>query len=142
MKKILIGILTALTTIILCLTISACTDPNNGSATDSGEFTYAGTYKFKSLTETRDGVSTTINVGDTIDGVTYSADYLVYVLKDDNTVTMTYTITDRNISYNGTWEERDSKLFLTFESELEAHYSNNTITITDESYGQTTVLVR
>jgi hypothetical protein len=118
MKKILAGIFTALTTIILCLVIAGCSS------------SVAGTYKFESMTTTVGETSTTVKVGDEYSGKTLTADYMVYELKSDNTFSATYE--GSTTATTGTWEEKDGKVILTVgTTTAEFTYSNNKLTMSE-----------
>jgi sucrose-6-phosphate hydrolase SacC (GH32 family) len=127
MKKILAGIFTALTTIILCLVIAGCSS------------SVAGTYKFESITTTVGETSTTVKVGDEYGGTTLTADYMVYELKSDNTFTGTMGGSETS---TGTWEEKDGKVIITVDSTpVEFTFSNNKLTMTQTYSGSTTTIV-
>ena len=98
---------------------------------------YAGTYKFKKYVH-EIGVTKTYNVGDTLDGVTLTADYFVMILGDDGKFTVNSPLAENDATLTpygnqihgnmtGTWKPRDYGIDVTIgDEDIRSIYINET----------------
>ena len=116
MKKVIVGIVSAMAIIAMCLTMAAC---NSGTS-----------YKVSAIEMS----GTTYNVGDEVPGMgTLKDDYMVITIKDGGK----YTIESDGESEDGKYEEKDGKYI--FDGMMEATIDGDTLTI-DMGYGMKVIL--
>lgn len=104
-----------------------------------GDSAKEGTYKFRSMSMTTEGVSVDIKAGESYMGVTISEDYMTLELKADGTA----VFKGMGETTNGTWKVNDSdkdKIDLTMEEGETQTVSCKDGTITMEQEGAKIVL--
>ena len=82
--------------------------------------TIHGTYKFQSMSYKQNGVEINIEVGEEFMGMmTLSEDFMVIVLNEDGTATLTAASMDSREFEEGTWAEtgEENKIIVTFEND-------------------------
>lgn len=104
MKKLIVA-LTSAVVVALCILVTACAQ------------TFAGTYKFKSMSMTSGGISINYEVGKEYNGVTINEDAITLVVKEDNTFTMSMNMMGQSANQDGTWEEVDGKYYFSADGE-------------------------
>lgn len=104
-----------------------------------GDKSYAGTYKFESVTVTAAGETVTVKAGEDYMGMSFSENFMVVELKEDGTVVMTAM----KQSMEGTWEksEADSgKIVITIDDEAETvECDGKTLKLEEEGLGMVTL---
>ncbi len=100
MKKIILGITTAIMMVVLCMTMTACSS-------------IEGTYKFDSMTMDMGGVEVKIEAGKEYQGVTIKEDVIVLTINKDKTFTYKADFLNQKLDLEGTWELKDGKYYLT-----------------------------
>ncbi len=126
-------------TLIIALAIMACAFCFTGCFGAKGGV--AGTYKFESMTY----AGITIEAGDNYLGTTFGEDYMVLTLNEDNTASMTQTMTGLNNTMTGTWAEgsSSSEIVITLDGTSQtATVSGGKITMTNTSMGAEVVLAK
>ena len=93
--KSLLAVVAAVLALVLGVVLFAACD--NGGV--------EGTYKFSSMTVEMDGETKEIKVGESYDGMTVSADYMVLEIKSDGTISMTMG----GETYTSTWKAVEGK---------------------------------
>ncbi len=104
MKKLVATISAVVTTVLMCVLLTAC----------SGSI--VGTYKFSSMSMTLPGMEMNYKAGEEYNGMTLTEDAIILEVKEDNTFTLTANMGGMP-SANGTWKEEDGKYILTMEGE-------------------------
>ena len=90
-----------------------------------------GTWKFKPMTGESGGVAVDYNAGDKMNGISLTENFCVMEIMEDKTLIATFL----GETTNGTWEEKDGKLFFTFNGVVnEAYISGNTIEFEADGY--------
>ena len=105
MKKWAVGILVAVSAIIMSIAVSAC-----------GTTTIEGTWYFSSMTVSAQGMTQTVKAGQNYGGSVIEKEYIVLEIKEDNT----FSLSAMGNSTTGTWkqDEQDaSKYILTVEGD-------------------------
>ena len=153
LKTLLCVLLTLLSTCCLFL-FSGCNVPLNELPINlSGcnaipnlipEKKIAGVYKFYSYTETADGMSVELKVGEKFMGVlTLTEDFITVTLNEDGTASMRTTEEGQQIVETGTWKESASDtVILHFYGEDESVFCDgNKMILTSTEEGITTTMV-
>jgi len=84
------------------------------------ESSIVGTYKFQSMSMTYEGVTQTVNAGDTYSGVTLDENYIVMELKEDGTAKMSTTLAGTLVDESiGTWVQDGGNVVITIDDEPE-----------------------
>lgn len=125
-KKIAVAIVAAFAAALLAVAFAACTA------------SYAGTYKFSSMSVDMGGVSVEYVAGEKFLGVAITEDAFVLEIKDDNTWTMTANFLGETEITEGTWRS-DGGLVLVAESDSEivVRVDGNTLVMTQTEDGTT-----
>ncbi len=107
--------------------------------------TIHGTYKFQSMSYKQNGVEINIEVGEEFMGMmTLSEDFMIIVLNEDGTATLTAATMNIRDFEEGTWKETDeeNKIEITFENDSQiCECDGKTLTIKSED-GATVVLAK
>ncbi len=108
----------------LCMLFAGCTPKEQ-------EVKVEGTYKFKSLTHTENGVSSEYKLGDEYEGVMLNEDFMIATFEESGVATM--TLYGRTV--NGTWKKIDEKdkIEMIVENEPEIFVCDGKILIIDET---------
>ena len=131
MKKATLWLVSLLTFIMSIFCFSSC-DIINALF----DISIAGTYKLYSVTTE----SSTYYVGDTLDGITLTADTFSFEFKDDNTFVLSSTleVAGETVqdSISGTWSKENSTLTLTATNSgtLSLTISGDTLTMVENGY--------
>lgn len=122
MKKIASALVSLVAVLLLAFTLTACST------------NVVGTYKFKSMTYTENGIQMNIEAGkDIMAGMSVTEDFMVIEIKDDNT----FTISAMGETVEGTWTVEGKTLKLEVEGEVqEATLKGKTLTMTTDMTGQ------
>ena len=114
MKKVAVSLVAAISAIIMCFALAACST------------SFEGTYKFYSMEGKEAGIEINYKVGDDILGLgKITEDFMVLTVNTDNT--LTFSTMGEEIS--GTWKEEDGKYILTIAGQSqEVKVSGNKVT--------------
>lgn len=107
MRKFKTALLSILAFVLGLFCLASCGEKEN-----SGEVNHAGTYKFESMTmpdptSSEEGATITITVGQEMEGMTFSADYMVIELKDGG-IAVVSTLMGEAVM-NGTWTKAETE---------------------------------
>lgn len=123
MKKVIAGILTLAAVAALCAVMAACSA------------SFAGVYKFSSMSMNEGGVSVNIEAGKEWNGVTFNEDAFILTVNEDYTWTMQSKLFGSQESVKGTWEEGEGKYYLKAEGsgdKMEVTREGNKITFSQD----------
>lgn len=127
MKKLATMISAIISTVLLCVLISACSNAS-----------FVGTWKFSSMSMSGSGMSIEMKVGEDYMGVTITEDYVVLEVNEDNT----FTMTTAGEEVSGTWKEEGGKYVLTIDGEDQtATISGNELTLENREEGMSAKIV-
>lgn len=128
MKKVSLIIVSVLAVIVSCLCIAGCANPDP-----------VGVWKFKEMSADSDGMKLKYEAGKSymFGQLVFTEDSVVLEVKDDNTWTITMSMTDNNESESGTWEVKSGKVhFYNQDGEDEvATISGNELTMNHREEG-------
>jgi len=130
MKKLATAIIAALSAIIMCAALAAC----------SGSAAFEGTYKFSSMTMKSAGMELSYKAGESYMGMTLTEDFYVFTAENDGTWKMTAS----GVEQKGTWKEENGKYILTADGETEtiaATLNGDTLTINQSEDGSEMTIV-
>lgn len=118
MKKVAISLVAAISAIIMCIALAACST------------NVVGTYKFAAMKGSYGGISVDVKVGDKLmDTIELTEDFMVITLNEDNTATMSAMGQETK----ATWKEEGGKYYLVVGSDsTEFKVSGNTLTFSQE----------
>ena len=116
MKKAAVGLVAAISAVIMCFALAACSTK------------FEGTYKFSSMQGKEAGIEINYKVGDEITGgMKITEDFMVLTVNADNTLTLSAMGTDTA----GTWEQKDGKYYITIAGQTqEVEVSGNSVVFT------------
>lgn len=114
MKKLAVSLVAALSVVIMCFALAACSTK------------FEGTYKFYSMEGKEAGIEINYKVGDDIMGIgKITEDFMVLTVNTDNTL----TISTMGQEISGTWKEEGGKYSITVSGTTqEVKVSGNKIT--------------
>lgn len=99
MRKLKLLVMTVAIFMLAAVGFVACGE-GEGEKVDLSK--YAGTYKLVQIKWDMGAMIRTYNLGDEIDGVVLTEDYLVFEFKEDGTVTVTSSIPESQEAFTGT----------------------------------------
>ena len=118
----------------LCMLFSGCQfsllPPKNP------EDTVAGVYKTKSVTFTQGETTQEVHVGETVDGVTLTEDYMKIILTEDGYFVMESTDDGERFATKGNWTKSEEEKFLlsVHDQTITLDYTGSTITFQPTDY--------